>query len=304
MSRARERSHRRIERAERDRGLFAECGLFGRADIDHGHDHGDRPTPPGMSYVYKLSGTFRDVSEPRRDSNPRSVVLLGTSGACSGSTDTISITGAASMRVYGDAFINTTDGASCNAMDLQNSGVWKAGGTNIFTGGTCVDSGSSVCPTVTTTTTRVADPYASLTAPSTSGLPAQTGCTGAQSSQTAQPGLYSSGFNLGGGDTCTLASGIYVVQGGFNVGNGATLKTGSGGVLIYLMSGQFIDQRRRQRHLHGHDLGHLLGPGALAGRGRHAADHVLQRRRARVQRRDLRAEGSAADHRQRADPDT
>ena len=44
---------------------------------------------------------------------------------------------------------------------------------------------------------------------------------------------------MGGGDTCTLASGIYVVQGGFNVGNGATLKTGSGGVLIYLMSGQF-----------------------------------------------------------------
>jgi Tfp pilus assembly protein PilV len=197
----------------------------------------------GNQYVYSLSGTFRKLIGggvvPSTPSNPQSVVLLGASGTCSGGTDTISITGAASMRVYGDAYINTANGASCNAMDLQNSGVWQAGGTNIYTGGTCVASGVSVCPTVTTFSPAVTDPYASLAAPSTSGLPAQTGCSGAQASQTASPGLYSSGFNLGGGNTCTLASGIYVVQGGFNVGNGAVLKTGSGGVLIYLMSGQF-----------------------------------------------------------------
>ena len=196
----------------------------------------------GAAYVYSLTGTFRQAissGTPAGPSNPQSVVLLGAGTTCSGSTNTIDISGSGAMRVYGAAYINPANGTSCKSMSLSNSGTWQAGSTNIITGGSCAASGGSTCPTVTPFSPAITDPYSGLTAPSTSGLPSQTGCTGSQSSQTAQPGLYSSGFNLGGGNTCTLASGIYVVQNGFNVGNGATLKTGTGGVLIYLMSGQF-----------------------------------------------------------------
>src|SRR5262249_27322882 len=92
------------------------------------------------------------------------------------------------------------------------------------------------CPTSSTYTTSITDPYASLTAPSTSGMTVQANSC---ASGTAQPGYYSSGFTLGGGSTCTLASGVYVVAGGSSISNGATLNTASGGVLIYMTSGQF-----------------------------------------------------------------
>ena len=76
-------------------------------------------------------------------------MLLGAGTTCSGSTNTIDIQGSGSMHVYGNAYINTKDGASCNAMYLANSGVFQAGGLSIITGGSC-KSGTNglVCPTV------------------------------------------------------------------------------------------------------------------------------------------------------------
>jgi len=193
----------------------------------------------GSAYQYSLTGTFEKLIG---DGQPFSggVVLLGAGPTCSGTTSTIDISGAASMRVYGQADINTADGTSCQAMTLGNSGSFQAGNLSILQGGSCHSvTNGLLCPPWTTYAPAVTDPYARLQAPSTTGLAAQTGCTGPSGTQTAQPGLYSGGFSLGGGNTCTLASGVYVVEGGFNVGNGATLLTGTGGVLIYLLSGQF-----------------------------------------------------------------
>ncbi len=93
---------------------------------------------------------------------------------------------------------------------------------------------------MTTYSPAFADPYASLVPPSTTGRPAQTGCTGPQASQTAQPGVYAGAFSIQGGNTCTLASGIYILKAGFDIGNGAVVKTGAGGVLIYITGGAFV----------------------------------------------------------------
>ena len=184
----------------------------------------------GAAYVYRLTGTFETAiggGAPASPAAPQSVILLGTSGTCSGTTNTIDIEGGGTMHVYGDAFINTVNGASCSAMNLGNGGSFSAGATNILQDGSCTGTG---CPTASAYSPAIKDPYSTLAAPPTTGLTSRTGCSG--------PGLYASGLNITSG-TCTLTTGIYVVQNGFGVSNGASLNTGAGGVLIYLMSGAF-----------------------------------------------------------------
>src|SRR6185369_4549659 len=114
--------------------------------------------------------------------NPTSLVVFG--GACSGSSNGIKL-GTSTMNVYGDAYINSANVGGCTSMYL-NGGTWSAGSTKMLTGGTCAVGGSSVCPTITSYTPEIADPYATVVAPTTAGQPAQSGCPGG----TAQPGVY------------------------------------------------------------------------------------------------------------------
>jgi Tfp pilus assembly protein PilV len=186
-------------------------------------------TTPTLCYTYSLTGAFKKLSGGGPPGPPQSVVLLGSGSACNGSTNSIDIQGGAKIRVYGSALINTADGASCKAMYLANGGAYQAGGTKFLQGGSCLAAGGLTCPPSTTYTPALGDPFAYLFPPTTTGLPSQTGCGG--------PGLYASGMQITSG-TCTLATGVYVVQNGFGVSNGATLNAGAG-VLIYLMSGQF-----------------------------------------------------------------
>ena len=85
------------------------------------------------------------AARPSR-TNPRSVILLGAGTTCSGTTNTVDVQGGAMMRVFGDAFINTANGASCKAMNLGNGGAFQAGNTNILQGGSC---GGNGCPATT-----------------------------------------------------------------------------------------------------------------------------------------------------------
>jgi hypothetical protein len=187
-------------------------------------------------FSYTLTAAFRKLfggGSPLTPSPPQSLVVLG-SGGCG-----VTITGTGFMRIYGNAFINTADNGACRALTLGGSGIFNAGTTSILTSGSCVATGSAVCPPVTPYSPAIVDPYAGLAAPTTAGRPAQTGCTGPAATQTAQPGVYASLFSITGSNTCTLASGIYILQAGLNVGVGATVKTGAGGVLIYITGGAF-----------------------------------------------------------------
>jgi hypothetical protein len=187
----------------------------------------------GTSYEYELTGTFRKLIGDGPPSNPKSIILLGTGGSCASGATGISLSNNAGMRVYGDAYINTVDGASCPAMYLYNNATYTAGGTEFLTGGSCSAGNNATCPPSGTYTTPLTDPYAGLTPPSTSGMPVRTGCSGG----VAQPGFYSSGFTIS--SDCSLTSGVYVVQNGMTLHNNVTLTTGAGGVLLYLVSGAF-----------------------------------------------------------------
>jgi hypothetical protein len=193
-------------------------------------------TVGGTPYKYSLTAAFRKLiggGSSLTPSPPQSLVVFG-SGGCG-----VSITGAGTMKVHGNAFINTADSGSCRALSLDNSGAFSAGGTSILAGGTCVAGGASVCPAVTPYSPAITDPYSGLVPPTTTGRPAQTGCSGPQASQTAQPGVYAGAFSVQGGNTCTLASGIYILQAGFDLGNGAIVSSAAGGVLIYITGGAF-----------------------------------------------------------------
>jgi type II secretory pathway pseudopilin PulG len=191
----------------------------------------------GPAFSFTLTAAFRKLvggGSALTPSPPQSLIVFG-SGGCG-----VSVTGSAFMRVYGNAFINTVDNGACHALSLGGSGVWNAGTTSILTGGSCVAVSGIVCPTVTPYSPALTDPYGGLVAPSAAGQPSQTGCTGPQASQTAQPGVYAGVFAVNGGNTCTLASGIYILRAGFNIGSGAIIKTGAGGVLFYLSGGAFV----------------------------------------------------------------
>ena len=189
----------------------------------------------GSAYQYSLTGAFRKLIGNGPPTNPRSVILLGSGSDCSLGATGVRVSGSGNLRIYGDAYVNATDGSTCKSMYISNSGVFKAGNTKILTGGSCTASGASVCPTTTSYSPAVSDPYASLTPPSTSGLPAQSGCA----SGTAQPGVYASTLALSGIANCQLASGVYIFQNGLSLSNSAVLTSASGGVLIYITGGSF-----------------------------------------------------------------
>ncbi|MDQ1508705.1 MAG: hypothetical protein QOG50_549, partial [Actinomycetota bacterium] len=113
----------------------------------------------GAAFQYGLTGAFRKAlaigSALPGSTNPVTLVELGASGCGSGSTG-ITISGG-TTRVYGDNYINTADGSTCKAMNIS-SATYKAGGTKILTGGSCLAGSGGVCPTTSSYSPAIADP--------------------------------------------------------------------------------------------------------------------------------------------------
>ena len=184
----------------------------------------------GQQYVYSVTGTFRKLIGggivATVPSNPHSVILLGASTTCSGTTNTVDIQGGgscASTATRSSTRPTVRPAPRC----ISPTVVHSRRAIRIFA--RAVRAREAV-PDDHAVPDRAARSLREPAAPPTTGLTSRTGCSG--------PGLYARGLNISSG-TCTLTTGIYVVQNGFSVSNGASLNTGAGGVLIYLMSGQF-----------------------------------------------------------------
>ena len=102
-------------------------------------------------------------------------------------------------------------------------------------GGFSASSGLSLtaCTSPTANAPYMADPYASLPAPT---IP--NSCAGAGHGGTLSPGHYCGGLTLGG--TVSLNPGTYVIDGGTLKTNGNSVVTGSG-VTFYLTNGATVD---------------------------------------------------------------
>ena len=126
------------------------------------------------------------------------------------------------------------DSSSTSALTINNSGKGTASTFDIVGNYKQDGSWSPITGSIVTGAKYVADPLATLAAPSTSGLTSQSTSLQNYGTHTINPGIYVGGLTISGG-TYTLNSGTYYMQGGsFTINNGATV-SGSG-VMIYVDS--------------------------------------------------------------------
>ena len=194
----------------------------------------ETPASNGVAYQYSLTGTFEKLiggGAPANSVPPQSVLTLGSGTNCTNGGTGISLTASASMVVYGAVYVNSVNNA-CKALSMTSNATYQAGSTSMITGGTCASTtGASACPSYTSYSPALTDPYAGLATPTLTGT-AQSGCSGG----IAQPGVYANTLSISG-TSCQLAAGIYILNDGLSVTNSGVLTSASGGVLLYIAGG-------------------------------------------------------------------
>ncbi len=175
--------------------------------------------------------------------------VLGQSG--------LNITGRSTVAVYG---ASGSGGGCIYAMETIGNGWIMSGGNvtsdcGIYVNSSIIASGGSVTTTGGAKTyyvssvvnpqyfspapikgSVVSDPFASLTAPSTTGLPTFAGVSMSSGSRTLQPGIYTGVISVSGG-TLQITPGEYVLQGGISISGGTVSETATGGELFYCTGG-------------------------------------------------------------------
>jgi hypothetical protein len=167
--------------------------------------------------------------------NPNLGVLLLDPSA----KGSLSVTGNGGVTVTGGGEI-VVDSSSTQAVRLTGNGSVSA--TEIDAKGMSASGKGAVQGVVDTTDAPVADPFASLPAPSVpSGVPQSSSQLNISSGQvTLQPGLYVGGIKISGQAQVTLAPGIYYLQGGGFSVSGQAAVTGSD-VMLYNAPAKWSD---------------------------------------------------------------
>ncbi len=179
-------------------------------------------------YTYTLSAAFRKV--PALGTAPASppggaFPLVAFNSAGTG----LSLTGSGEIHVNNSGTIMINSGAD-NPVQIVGSAT-ITGAAAIQGVGSCTNSS---CPAGYTQVTQAPiDPYKGLAPPSTTGLPARAGCAGGN----ALPGVYAATLSLTGSGTCTLASGVYVLQNGLSMTGSFSINSAAGGVFLYVDGG-------------------------------------------------------------------
>ena len=179
-------------------------------------------------YTYTLSAAFRKV--PALGTAPASPPAGPFPLVAFKSTGTgVNLTGSGGIQVNNGGKIMISSSAS---NPVQLAGTSTITGASAIQGvGSCTNSS---CPAGYTQISQAPiDPYKGLPAPSTTGLPARSGCTGGN----ALPGVYAAKLTLTGSGTCTLASGVYVFQNGLSMTGTFKLTSAAGGVFLYIAGG-------------------------------------------------------------------
>jgi len=145
--------------------------------------------------------------------------------------------------------------ASCGIWDNSRASDCDRGGALYVTGNSqvqaaavsvvgmdCVDRGSQILVPnsgIDTGVVPVPDPFSSLPEPAVNGCQPGDFTSPQAVPYTPAPGCYTS-FNLTNGNSLTLSSGVYVINGGsFNLQSGPV--TATGGVTIYLTNGATVN---------------------------------------------------------------
>jgi hypothetical protein len=138
--------------------------------------------------------------------------------------DALSITGTSSITTTGcGVYVNSS---SPSALYLYGSPTLTAKSINVV-GETSISGGSTASPTPTTGASPIADPFATLPAPSFSGCDQTNYSIDRSHTATLSQGVYCGGMSITGNATVTLNPGVYILNGGgLTISNSATV-TGS-----------------------------------------------------------------------------
>jgi hypothetical protein len=148
---------------------------------------------------------------------------------------TLQITGGGSVSLSDKASVFVGSG---NTKAFQISGGSSITALNIFITGGYESSGRcTLNPAPLIGQVPVADPLASLPAPSTSGMPSyNTQNISGRQTVVLPPGVYFKQLNISGGANVTFSPGIYVLMNGINVSGGSSIN--GAGVMLYNSAGQ------------------------------------------------------------------
>jgi hypothetical protein len=141
----------------------------------------------------------------------------------------------ATVDAKGTSALSVTGGAQLTAPSVS-----VAGGVSVNNGGQINSSGSCSTNCSKNTGITVADPYAAVAMPASSGGATSWSCGGGATC-TVSPGVSASSVSLGNGSTFNLKPGVYFINNGITIGGGATVKcptcTGGAGVTFVVVGG-------------------------------------------------------------------
>lgn len=198
---------------------------------------------PGNGVLSSSSrSTAAIVGSSASISNDCLYVLNGTAKDALNMGNGIHVT-TSSCGVYVNS--NNSEAALVTGGAVLKSTTFNSVGGVAHPNGGCINTPTGGCNSLVPTTgaTAVADPFASLPAP-TPTTPCINGTYTAwqPSAYQLSPGTYCN-FNLANGMSAVMAPGIYIINGssGFNVANGGGTLTATGGVMIYLTGGAQVN---------------------------------------------------------------
>ena len=180
------------------------------------------PGTQTITVTYSGSSNFLSSSGTTSTAPLASLYLLNPTA-----NGALTISGSAAITVPGVVEVDSNSttaiaasgAASITAMGIQIVGRYSATGS------------ARLSPTPSTGVASFADPLASLPVPSVTGTSNGAVTIGGVTTETLQPGIYSS-INISASASVTMAPGIYVIKGGGLTVSGAASLTGSG-VTIY-----------------------------------------------------------------------
>jgi len=187
------------------------------------------------SHVYATTGTYT-VTLTVTNSEGASSTPVTFKETVTQSDILLDATAGGALTISGNGSINipgtlVVDSSSTSALSASGNATVKARSIQVV--GKVLKSGNAtLSPAPITGAAVVADPFANLAGPSTTGMKNYGAATvSGNSSQTLSPGIFTQ-ITISGNATVTLNAGVYLIEGGgFTVSGNATVK--GTGVLIY-----------------------------------------------------------------------
>jgi PKD domain len=179
---------------------------------------------PNVNATYLVTLTVTDVLGGKGTTSLQIVVAPSIFVLDPSAGGALSLSGNASINISGEVAV---DSSSSSALSASGNAQVRASVIDVH-GGVQKSGNASLSPTPVTGAPTVADPFASLASPSTSGLTNYgSKSLSGNSSATINPGIYSQ-ITISGNAALTMCAGTYIIEGGGLTVSGNASISGTG----------------------------------------------------------------------------